>query len=121
MDIISIEVYFIIKETQMAGNDNRDDRYKLLCEKVLNESWSAIEQHTEDIQIALEKKELDEKDIILIKLAARAFLQKAMMEKAESVALFGVDLYKLSPCGEKSQEDCPCEEEDLCSFRTISS
>jgi hypothetical protein len=78
----------------MAVNENTDDRYKLLCEKVLNESWSAVEQHTEEIQIALEKKELDEKDIILIKLAARAFIQRAIMEKAESVALFGVDLYK---------------------------
>lgn len=78
----------------MAVNDNRDDRYKLLCEKILNESWSEIEQYTEEIQVALEKEELDEKDLLLIKLAARAFLQRATMEKAESVALFGVDLYK---------------------------
>jgi hypothetical protein len=77
----------------MAG-ENTDDRYKLLCEKVLNESWSAVEQHVEEIEVALEKKELDEKDLVLIKLAARAFLQRAMLEKAESIALFGVDLYK---------------------------
>jgi hypothetical protein len=110
MDIISNEVLcFFIKETQMAGNDNTDDRYKLLCEKVLNESWSAVEQHVEEIQVALEKKELDEKDLVLIKLAARAFLQRAMMEKAESIALFGVDLSELSPCGQNSNQECPCE------------
>lgn len=78
----------------MAVNDNRDDRYKLLCEKILNESWSEIEQYTEEIQVALLKDEPDEEDLLLIKLAARAFLQRATMEKAESVALFGVDLYK---------------------------
>lgn len=78
----------------MAVNDNRDGRYKLLCEKILNESWSEIAQYTEEIQVALLKDEPDERDLLLIKLAARAFLQRSTMEKAESVALFGVDLYK---------------------------
>lgn len=78
----------------MAKSINKEERYKLLCEKVLNESWSSVSQHTEEIQLALEKEELDEKDVALIKMAARAFVQRDMMEKAESMTLFQVDLYQ---------------------------
>ncbi len=78
----------------MAKKCSKEDHYKLLCEKVLNESWSSVEQHTEEIQRALEKKELNERDLVLIKMAALAFLQKVMIDRADSVSLFGVDLSK---------------------------
>ena len=100
-------------EVGMAKKNNRDINHKLLCEKVLNESWSAVEKYTEQIQAALEKKDPDEKDLLFLRLAARAFVQKAMMEKADSVALFGVDLYSTSACGLRSKEECPCDR-DVC-------
>jgi hypothetical protein len=34
-----------------------------------------------------------------------------MMEKADSISLFGVDLYNTSACGYKAKEDCPCDRE----------
>jgi hypothetical protein len=77
----------------MTKNIDGEARYKLLCEKVLNESWSSVERYTEEIQEVLEKVELNEKDIVLLRIAAGAFVQRAIMEKADSVALFGVDLY----------------------------
>ena len=82
--------------------------YRLLCEKVVNESWSQMEKHTDLISETLEKDILDTEDIELIKLAARAFVQKATLEKADSVALFGVDLYDVSPCGMNLKKNCPC-------------
>lgn len=78
----------------MAKRINKEERYKLLCEKVLNESWSSVGEYSEEIELILEKEELDAEDLVLIKMAARAFVQKIMMEKAESVALFEVDLYQ---------------------------
>jgi len=95
----------------MTKNVNKDERYKLLCEKVLNESWSEVSKHTEEIQAALEKSYLEEEDLLLIKLAARAFLQRALMERADSVALFDVDPYGLSACGQNLKEECPCDRE----------
>ncbi|KKK69948.1 hypothetical protein LCGC14_2928920 [marine sediment metagenome] len=96
----------------MAKNELKEGQNRLLCEKILNESWSKVEKYTEEIKAALEKGKLSEKDLVLIKLAARAFVQRAMMEKADSVALFGVDLYNTSPCGLNTKDDCPCDRKE---------
>lgn len=93
----------------MTKDDKKEEQNRLMCEKVLNESWSKVEKYTEDIQIALKKKILTKKDLLLIKLAAYAFVQKISMEKADSIALFGVDLYNASPCGKNHKNDCPCK------------
>jgi hypothetical protein len=97
----------------MAKSMNKEERHKLLCEKVLNESWSSVGKYSEDIQLALEKRNPSKYDLALIKLAARAFVQRDLMEKADSAALFGVDLYDLSACGQNLKEDCPCGR-DIC-------
>ena len=82
--------------------------YRLLCEKVVNESWSQVEKYTDLISDTLEKEVLNSEDIDIIKMAARAFVQKAILERADSVSLFGVDLYDVSPCGTRLKKDCPC-------------
>lgn len=78
----------------MAKTINKEERHKLLCEKVLNESWSTVGKYTEEILLALGKDHPDKNDLALIKLAARAFVQRDLVEKAESAALFEVDLYE---------------------------
>jgi hypothetical protein len=78
----------------MTIDKDKEVDYKLLCEKVLNESWSEVSQYAEEIQVALNKENPDENDILLINIAARAFLQRVFFERAESVVLFDMDLYK---------------------------
>ena len=92
----------------MTEKERIEEQNRLLCGNVLNESWSKVEKYTDEITAALEKKELTEHDLSLIKIAAAAFIQRAMIEKADAIALFGVDLYSLSPCGQNSKEGCPC-------------
>jgi len=86
-----------------------EEQNRLLCEKVLNESWSKVEKYTNDIRSALEKDELSERGLVLIKMAARAFVQKSMMDRADTISIFGIDLYSTSLCGMNSIEDCPCD------------
>ncbi len=95
----------------MAKSRRMEEQSRLVCEKVLNESWSKVERYTDEIILALGKKELGEKDLLLIKIAARAFVQKVLVERADTVALFGVDLHSKSPCGMNSKADCPCDKE----------
>lgn len=73
-----------------------EEQNRLLCEKILNESWSKVGKYTDEINEALEKKEIDEYDLSIIKMAARAFVLKITMERADSISLFGVDLYESS-------------------------
>ncbi len=97
----------------MTKSEQRELKYRLLCEKEINESWAEVEKHTEKIIQALEKEkeELDEVDFLLIKLAARVFIEKVLMERADNVALFGVDEYGPSPCGKNIKANCPCDKE----------
>ena len=95
----------------MTKSEQRELKYRLLCEKEINESWAEVEKHAEKIIQALEKeeKELDEIDFLLIKLAARAFIEKVLMERADNVALFEIDEYGPSPCGKNIKANCPCD------------
>jgi len=78
----------------MTQDEKREERFRLLCEKTMNESWAAAEKYTEEIEKVLEKEKWNDKDESLVRIAAMAFCQRALMEKADSIALFGVDLYK---------------------------
>ena len=78
----------------MTQAEQREEKFRLLCEKEMNESWSKAEKYTEEIEKVLKKEKWDEGDQSLIRIAAMAFLVRATMEKADSIALFGVDLYK---------------------------
>ena len=91
-------------------NNKKEKNHKLLCEKVLNQSWSSVEKYIPEIEAALDKERWSEKDLILIRIAAIAFLQRAKMQKADSLSLFEVDLYQeKSPCGHRTKAECPCE------------
>ena len=92
----------------MIKDERREERYRLLCEKEVNESWSKVERYTEEIVKILDKKKITDDDLTLLKIVARVFVQKAMLDKAESIALFGVDLYDVSPCGMNLKKNCPC-------------
>jgi len=92
----------------MIESNRLDVDYRLLCEKIINESWSKVERHMDQISEALDKEILTNKDISLLKMAARAFIQKALLEKADNEFLFGMDLYDVSPCGTRLKKDCPC-------------
>ena len=93
----------------MNQDGRSEEKYRLLSEKLVNESWSAAEKYAEEIEEVLQQEgELDERGKSLLIIAATAFVQRAAMEKAESIALFGVDLYNASPCGMNSKENCPC-------------
>lgn len=104
----------------MTQEEKREEKFHLRCEKVVNETWSDAEKYTEEIEKTLKKEEWDERDQSLMRIAAAAFCQRAIMDKADSIALFGVDLYKTSPCGLESKEDCPCDRK-VCIFSIKSS
>jgi len=91
-------------------SDKKEKNHKLLCEKVLNQSLSAVGKYISEIEAALEQDVLSDRDLILIKIAARAFVQQANKDKADSLFMFEVDLYQeKSPCGHHPKSDCPCE------------
>lgn len=101
-------------EMHMTESDKKEERYRLLCEKEVNESWSKVGKYTKEIFKALDKKELNETDLLLIKLAARAFIQKSILENADNTLLFGVDLHEIAPCGKNlSCDDCFIDECDF--------
>jgi hypothetical protein len=87
-----------------------EENYRLLCEKELNESWSIAEKLTDRVIRALDKEnsDLSEEDLSLIRIAAGAFVERALVERAEQKSLFGIDLYSTSPCGLHPKEKCPC-------------
>ena len=97
----------------MIKSEREEERHRLMCEKVVNESWSAVEEHIDKILIALEKEELDSDDMLLLKLGARAFVQRVMLDRADSEALFGIDPNKV-PCGKgyNNCDECPLEKCD---------
>lgn len=93
----------------MTKEERKEEQYRLLSEKVVNESWSKVEKYTNELIEILEKEELDEREFELIIMAARAFVQKILMERADNIALFGMDFYSTSPCGQNLKGDCPCD------------
>ena len=97
----------------MIKSEREEERNRLMCEKVVNESWSKVEEHLDKIIIALEKEILEESDILLLRLGCRAFVQRVMLDRAANKSLFGVDPNKV-PCGRNysSCDDCPLEKCD---------
>ena len=75
----------------MIKSEREEEQHRLMCEKVVNESWSAVEEHIDKIVEALEKEVLNEEDILLLKLASRVFVQRVTLDRADSKALFGID------------------------------
>lgn len=91
-DLIIFGKFNITEARMTKSKHSKEEEYRLLCEKVVNESWSTVGKYTDEIDKALEKDILDEKDITLLRAAAQAFVQRSILEKIDSVALFGVDL-----------------------------
>jgi len=72
-------------------SERTKNTYRLRCEKIVNESWSKVEEHVNEIMKALEKDILDERDILLLRLASGAFVQRVQLNQLESDELFQID------------------------------
>lgn len=75
----------------MEQSERTKNTYRLRCEKIVNESWSKVEEHVNEIMKALEKDILDERDILLLRLASGAFVQRVQLNQLESDELFQID------------------------------
>jgi hypothetical protein len=65
-----------------------DDKYRLLSERILNESWSNVELFKKEIGKILEKGRVEsDREMSLIMMAANAFFQKVTLNDAESCKL----------------------------------
>ncbi len=91
----------------------KEERYRIKCEKVVNESWSVVEEHKDEIKEILEKggPETD-RELSILKIAAEAFLMKISLSRAEDIALFGVNLE--IPCGKKISSCDDCDDFTTC-------
>jgi limonene-1,2-epoxide hydrolase len=85
-------------------------KYRLICEKVVNESWGEVSKFKDEIKGVLEKTgNLTDIDIILLKIAADAFVQKVVLSERMDQDILGDEGYlELSPCGENPKCQCPC-------------
>lgn len=72
-----------------------EEKYRLRSEKVVNESWSKVKKYTDEVIQILEKKNLDDRDILILRIIARAFVQQSILEEADTIALFEVDPHML--------------------------
>ena len=67
---------------------------RLMCERILNESWSKVREHREEIEFILEKGKIEgERERALIFAAANAFMQTITLEEIENESL---GLYDIS-------------------------
>jgi hypothetical protein len=78
-------------EIIVEQSERTKNTYRLRCEKIVNESWSKVEEHVNEIMKALEKDILDERDILLLRLASGAFVQRVQLNQLESDELFQID------------------------------
>ncbi len=94
----------------MTREEQKALQYRLLSEKVVNESCAEVGKYTSEIEKALEKKDIGEKELLLLKIAARAFVQRVKIERITNMELFGIDLQSV-PCGKdhSSCDDCSLE------------
>ena len=81
-------------DKEMANNEVR-----LLCERILNESWSKVLQYKSELEVILERGTIEnESDQAIVFAAADAFLQRVNLEIASDEA---VGLSISVPCGRK--------------------
>jgi len=67
----------------------KEDLYRIRCERVVNESWAEAKKHLNKLPAILTNGPENEEESAIIISAALAFLQKATLEEAEDLELFG--------------------------------
>jgi len=68
---------------------NEETVNRLLCEKIVNETWSKAAHYKKEIIEVLDKNGPDNaRDISLLIIAAEAFIQKETLIEAEDVISF---------------------------------
>ena len=86
----------------------KDDMYRLVCERILNESWSNAERYKGEIEKILERGTIEsERDVSLLLIASGAFMQRSTLISADN-SRFDLDEFSLVPCGRghNSCDDC---------------
>ena len=98
-------------------------RYRLQCERVVNESWGEVTKFKDEIKGVLEKtgnltkedldlletNNLTERDLVLLKIAADAFVQKVSLDERMDQDILNNDVCsELSLCGKNPKSQCPC-------------
>jgi hypothetical protein len=94
----------------MSKEMSRDDAERMFCERILNESWSKVSQHTKAIEKIVERGTIEsENDLPLLLAAAGAFLQRDTLDERMDQDILNNDIcLELSPCGENPMSQCPC-------------
>ena len=65
-----------------------DDLGRLMCERIVNYSWSKVSRYRDEIESILERGEISsEKERALIFAAANAFMQTITLEEIENERL----------------------------------
>ena len=91
-----------------------DESEMLKCEKVVNESWSIVRAHQEELEVIIERGQaINKREKSILIIAAGVALQQLTLDNAKDDYYFS-DHNKV-PCGRKykSCEECDLEECDL--------
>jgi hypothetical protein len=99
----------------MSKEMSNGELQRLLCERILNESWSVVSEHKEEIRVILERGTVEsDSDLSLLFAAAEAFIQRTTMIDAENQVFEEAYLMEAdcscekSPCGRNLKSKCPC-------------